>query len=209
MWDTYLFLQYLMRRIRFSLGGTPTGYAMLASEHYANQFFNSVRADKKHMVVLTDGEPTDLLTNRWQNRGKSLLLVDPITKKIVTSKSSAPYAAINAVGKLFENRYGINLTTISISKRLTEETTSAFITGSISDKMKSEWRVQGFTKMVDPYTKNEVYFAKPFGVETDIGNIECDISEKSASQIARSMLKNLKNVKKSRSFLNAIAEKLS
>lgn len=199
----------LMRRIRFSLGGTPTGYAMLASEHYANQFFNSVRADKKHMVVLTDGEPTDLLTNRWQNRGKSLLLVDPITKKIVTSKSSASYAAINAVGKLFENRYGINLTTISISKRLTEETTSAFITGSISDKMKSEWRVHGFTKMVDPYTKNEVYFAKPFGVETDIGNIEGDISEKSASQIARSMLKNLKNVKKSRSFLNAIAEKLS
>ena len=199
----------LMKRIRFSLGGTPTGYAMLASEQYANEFFKSVRADKKHMVVLTDGEPTDLLTNRWQNRGKNLLLVDPVTKKVVSSRSSAPYAAINAVGKIFEQRHGINLTTISISKRLNEEVTSAFVTGSVSDKMKTEWRVQGFTKMIDPYTQNEVYFAKPFGVETDIGNIEGDISEKSASQIARSMLKNLKGVKKSRIFLNAIAEKLS
>lgn len=199
----------LMKRIRFSLGGTPTGYAMLASEQYASQFFKSVRADKKHIVVLTDGEPTDLLTNRWQNRGKNLLLVDPITKKVVSSKSSAPYAAINAVGKIFEHRHGINLTTISISKRLNEEVTSSFITGSISEKMKSDWRVHGFTKMTDPYTQNEVFFAKPFGVETDIGNIEGDISEKSASQIARSMLKNLKGVKKSRSFLNAIAEKLS
>lgn len=199
----------LMKRIRYSLGGTPTGYAMLASEHYANQFFKSVRADKKHIVVLTDGEPTDLLTNRWQNRGKNLLLVDPVTKKVVTSKSSAPYATINAIGKIFEHRHGINLTTISISKRLNEDITSAFITGSLSDKMKAEWRGQGYTKMIDPYTKNEVYFAKPFGVETDVGNIEGDISEKSASQIARSMLKNLKGVKKSRSFLNAIAEKLS
>ena len=199
----------LLKRIRFNLGGTPTGYAMLASEQYANEFFKSVRADKRHMVVLTDGEPTDLQTNRWQNRGKTLLLVDPITKKVVKSKSSAPYAVVNAIGKLFEQRHNIKFTTISIMKSMTEDRTSSFITSGISDKMKAEWRANGYTKMLDPYTQNAVYFAKPFGVETDIGNIEGDISEKSASQIARSMLKNLKNVKKSRNFLNAIAEKLS
>ena len=199
----------LLHKIGFELGGTPTGYAMVASEQYANAFFTSVRADKKHMIVLTDGEPTDLLTTRWQNVGKNLLIVDPVTKKIVSSKTNSSYAAINAIGKIFEYRHNINFTTICISNRLTESVTASFISASITDMMKSQWRTSGFTKMIDPYTKNEVYFAKPFGVETDVGNIDGDMSNKTASQIARSILKNLKTIKKSRSFLNAIAEKIS
>jgi len=199
----------LMKRFKFGLGGTPTGYAMLASEQYASEFFKSVRADKKHMVVITDGEPTDLQTGRWHNRGKTLLLVDPITKNVIKAGTSAPYATINAVGKIFEQRHNIKFTTISIMKTLTEDRTSSLVTAGVSEKMKTEWRASGYTKITDPYTQNEVYFAKPFGVETDIGSISADVTDKTASQIARAMLKNLKGVKKSRSFLNALAEKLS
>lgn len=207
--DHNLAITGLLSSIGFGLGSTPTGYAMVAAEQHANAFFMQTNVDKKHMVVITDGEPSDLRTVGYGVYGKTLMIVDPVMKKVVTSKSSSPYATINAFGKIFEYRYGIEFTTISLMSSLKESRTSAFVSTEITQSMKDDWKQRGYTNVQDPFTKNSMFFAKPFGIETDIGELADDISEKSTTQIARSMLKNMKSVKKSRNFLNALAEKLS
>lgn len=196
----------LLKMSGFGLSHTPTGTAMLMAEHDSVQFFNSCCADKKHMVMITDGEPTDLST--YSVYGKTILMTDSITKKMITTKGNASYAPINAIGKIFEHRYGIKFTSLCILNSLKEQDTSAFISAGVSEVQKADFRTTGYVKMNDPFTQNDVYFAKPFDVDTDIDNY--DISEKkTTAQIAKAMLKTVKNIKKSRNFLNALAETLS
>lgn len=193
-----------------NLGNTPTGYAMVASEQYANAFFAQTNADKRHMIVMTDGQPTDIYSHWHFTRGYgTMVFVDPVMKKAITTKSTSQYATISALGKIFEHRYGITFTTISIMGTLSEYKTCAFVPNSITTDMKADWRLRGYTNVEEPFTKTEMFFAKPFGVDTDISDMSDDISTKTSAQIARSLLKNMKSIKKSRNFLNALAEKLS
>lgn len=198
----------LFKSTGFDLGSTPTGAAMLRAEHHAVEFFESIKADKRHMVVITDGQPTDLQTTSYGYSGKTLLLADPITKKVVTSKGSAQYSAINCIGKIFQYRYGITFSTISLVPSFNTSNTCSFISSGVSEKEASEFRKFGYAMMIDTWTQNKIFFAKPFGVETDADDFEVTENQ-TASQIARSMSKNLKSVKKSRIFLNALAESLS
>lgn len=193
----------------FQLGSTPTGFAVCASEQYAMKFFKQCGTTSNHMVVLTDGEPTDLSTSSWENRGKTIIVTDNHTKKNFISTGNAQYAMINVIGKLFEHRHNIQVSTISLMNQLTENATSAFVSSRITDQMRSDWRTKGYCKLIDTSTKAEILVAKPFSVDTNVGQIDTDISEKSAAFISRAMLKNLKTVKKSRNFLNALVEKLS
>lgn len=199
----------LTKMLGFSFGGTPTGFAMLNAEIDANEFFNQHNVSKKHLIVMTDGCPTDLVTNAYSGRrAKTLVIADPVTRKTVITRGASPYSAINAMGKIFENRYGITLTSICLLKTLDQSRVEQFISTSVSDKQRHDFRQNGYVMITDPNTKNAVYFAKPFSVETDIENF--DISEKTTStQIARALLRNVKNIKKSRIFLNALAETLS
>jgi hypothetical protein len=199
----------LLNTSGFQLGSTPTGFAICASEQYAMKFFKQCGTTSNHMVVLTDGEPTDITTNRWENRGKTLIVSDNQTKKNFICTGNAQYALINTIGKLFEQRHNIQVSTISLMNQLTESSTSAFVSSRITDQMLSDWRTKGYCKLVDSSTKAEILVAKPFSVDTNVGQIDTDISEKSAAFISRAMLKNLKTVKKSRNFLNALVEKLS
>jgi hypothetical protein len=198
----------LYRQIGFSLGSTPTGAAMLRAEHHATKFFNAVGASKKHMVVITDGEPTDLITNSYGYSGKTLLIADPITKKVVTSKGNARYSAINCIGKIFEYRHNILFSTISLVKTFNQNQIDSFVSSNITSENTSDFRKDGYAMISDPWTKNKIFFAKPFGVDTDIDDFNVEENQ-TASQIARSMTKNLRSVKKSRIFLNALAESLS
>ena len=159
------------------------------------------------MVVITDGEPTDMIDS-YTTRGKTKIYVDPVTKRNIVMRGNASYSAINAIGKVFEYRYNWKFTTISLVKTLQEKHTSAFVSSGISDDMNSSWRKNGFAIIIDPYTKNPVYMAKPFGIESDLSDFSVE-NKKTSSQISRSMIKNLKGIKKSRNFLNALAENLS
>jgi hypothetical protein len=199
----------LMSKIGWSLGSTPTGFAVAGSEQYAMNFFKQNQTTSNHMIVMTDGAPTDVISNSWGNRGKTTIVTDKQTKKTVISQGSADYAMINCIGKVFENRHAIKFTTISMMRSLNESNTCAFVSSRITDEMRSEWTKHGYTTLIDPNTKNKVLVAKPFSVDTDVGQITGDISEKSASYIAKAMLRNMKKVRKSRSFLNALAEILS
>ncbi len=197
----------LFNTLGFSLGGTPTGYAMLASEHIASEFFKTTGATKKHFIVLTDGSPTDI--SYWGIHGKTFIMSDNITKKHVISKGNASYTAINCIGKIFEYRHGITFTTMSIVPgSLHEGRTVNFTSTHITDKEKAYYRQNSYAKIVDQYTNNDMYFVRPNDVETDVTDFNID-DKKTTSQIAKSIIKNMKNIKKSRSFLNAIAEKLS
>lgn len=198
----------MLHRYGFSLGGTPTGRAVLDSELIATEFFDKLGVDQRHLIVMTDGEPTDLSLNGWGSKGKTLFFADAKTKKNVIVRGNASYAGINAMGKILEYRHGIKMTTVCITRSYNDYNISSFITAGASDADKSHWRTKGYVKMVDPYTHNPVYFAKPFNVDTDIENF--DISKAATtSQIARAITKNMKSVKKSRTFLNALAESLS
>lgn len=197
----------LINRCGYSLGGTPTAACMFKSEHIASKFFKQCGTSSNHMVVITDGEPTDMIDS-YTTRGKTKIYVDPVTKRNIVMRGNASYSAINAIGKVFEYRYNWKFTTISLVKTLQEKHTSAFVSSGISDDMNSSWRKNGFAIIIDPYTKNPVYMAKPFGIESDLSDFSVE-NKKTSSQISRSMIKNLKGIKKSRSFLNALAENLS
>lgn len=195
--------------VGFNLGSTPTAFAVASSEQYAMKFFNQSGTTSNHMIVMTDGSPTDLVSTGWGHRGKTIVMTDSQTKKTIISKGNADYATINCIGKVFENRHNIQFYTISLIGSLMEKNTCAFFSGRITDQMRSEWLKKGYTKIVDSHTKNEVLLAKPFSVDTNISDLPDDISERNSGAIARAMLKNMKKVKKSRNFLNALAEKLS
>lgn len=200
----------MLHKTGFSLGGTPTGRAIHDAEHICKRFFDKYGVDKKHLIIMTDGEPTDLTHRSYSYRhsARSVILVDGLTKTNIVTHGNADYSSINAIGKILERRHGIKLTSICITKSLSESTTSAFVSASIDEVTNKFWRQKGYAKIVDPYTNNDVYFAKPFNVDTDITSFAIDPS-KTASQMARAMLANMKTVKKSRSFLNALTETLS
>lgn len=192
----------------FSLGDTPTNHAMAAAEQIASKFFDRVKADKKHIVCITDGDPTDKTKDGWSLQGKTILVVDPESKQTVITKSSAAYSMINAYGKVLEHRHNIRFTTLSLVNMLAERYTASFIAEEIQDVHKTQFRAKGFAKMVDHYTQNEIFFAKPLTIDTGIDDF--DISDrKTTSQIARTLISNMKHVNKSKNFLNALAESLS
>jgi hypothetical protein len=203
-----LTIKGLLSRVRFSFGSTPTGFAMLTAEQDAMKFFTNVKADKKHMVVMTDGQPTDLSALTYSVRGKTMLVTDAVTKKHITTKGNSPYGVINAIGKIFTNRYNINFTTISISNKLSDSVVSAFVSSGVSPTAQSDWTRKGFTSVVDPYSTNTVFFAKPFSVESEVGAFDVD-ETMSAAKIAQAMARSMKQLKKSRNFLNTLAETLS
>lgn len=202
-------LSGLMHYTGFGLGDTPTTHAVFASERIANDFFRKVGADKKHIVVITDGEPTDSSNTRsYGNYGRTTIVTDAMTKTAVICKGNANYSFINAFGKIIENRIGAKFTTLSLVNNFNETRTSAFVSAGIDEKDASSFRKKGFARILDPFTQNPIFFAKPFHVDTGVD--EFDIADKKTStQIARAMIGNMKKVNKSRNFLNALAESLS
>ena len=193
----------LMNRIGFSLGGTPTNHAICAAENIANKFFGRVKADRKHIVVITDGEPTDGLSRT----SRTTIITDPITRKNVVYTGNSPYGHCNALGKIIDYRSDIKFSTISLTKSFNDTIVSSFVSASADPKNIEEFKKMGYTKIDDPFTKNPIFFAKPTVVDTGVD--EFDISgKKTSSQISRVMISNMKHVNKSRIFLNALVESL-
>jgi hypothetical protein len=200
----------LFNSARLNLGSTPTMSAMLKAEHVANEFFAAHRADKRNLIVITDGEPTDTQVTRYSSglKAKTILLCDAHSKNIVTTRSGCDYGIINAMGRMFEMKYGINFMSISITKSLSQNLTSAFVSSDITSEQSTQFKNEGYVDIKDPWTKKSVFFAKPFNVDNDVGDIEV-ASNATASQLSRALLRNLKGIKKSRSFLNALATSLA
>ena len=207
MQDHNISIAGLLSTIGYSLGNTPTTHAICAMEIIANEFFNKVAANKKHIVIITDGEQNDS-TKFSSDIGATKILSDALSKVNVIHKGNAPYSSINAIANVLEARHGIELTTISIVNSFSNERISPFVSSGISDKESIQFKKNGFAKLICPYTNRGVFFAKPFNVENDLGDF--DIEGKTTSyQMSRKLINNLKAVNKSRSFLNALAENLS
>jgi len=195
----------LMHKIGFCLSNTPTLHAISAAENIATEFFARTGASSKHMLVITDGEPTD---GGYSNSGKTVIITDPVAHSKVVYRGNSPYGMCNAIGKIIENRRGIKFSTISITSSLTDRIVSSFVTSAIDKSNTEQFRKAGYTNIPDPFTNNPIFFAKPMAVDTGID--EYDISEKRTStQISRALLANMKHINKSRNFLNALAESLS
>ena len=189
----------------FGLGSTPTIHAVEAAEVIATNFFDRVKADRKHLVVITDGEPTDRATCIY---GRTNILVDSLTQQSVVYKGNAPYSIVNAIGKLVDKRHNIKFTTLSVTSTFVDRIVCSFISSGLTDTDKESFRRKGYAKMMDPYTNNPIFFAKPFHVDTGVD--EFSIKDKTTTtQIARALINNMKAVNKSRNFLNALAESLS
>lgn len=204
--DHNLAIDSMFNRRGFGLGGTPTAHAVAAAERLASSFFDSLKIDSRHLVVITDGEPTDCYGIR--SHANTIIITDSKTKKNVITAGSAPYGYISALGKVLEHRHNIKLTTISLLKGLNERKTSAFVSSGLKEESVKEFRSKKFTKLVDPYTGSPVFFTKPLAVENDIEDFSIE-GKTSSTQIARSLISNMKKVNSSRSFLNALAESLS
>lgn len=204
----------MFRQTGVSLGSTPTVGAMLIAEGHARDFFAKARVDRKNMVVITDGEPTDSAVRSYDyyysKPNKTLLMADPVTKQVVRGDTQVQYSVVNCIGKIFENRYGLKFTTISIVSGLTARGSVVhnFTSTSPGATDLEMFRKDGYAKLKDGVTNSEVYFARPNKIDVDVTGF--DISEKkTTSQIARSMISNMKHVKKSRNFLNSLVETLS
>lgn len=194
----------MFSHIGYSLGYTPTGASMLHIEHVAREFFNAHKIDKRNLIVLTDGDPSDVYTPR----GSTIVLTDSITGKNIVANHPMRYEFVNMMGKVLEHRYNIKMSSICITRTLTPGVTSMFTPKVVDDK--KGWTARGFVSVNDNYTNNKVYFAKPIGVETDVGNFELDPDKKlTTANVARKLMSSMKSIKKSRAFLNALAEDLS
>ena len=195
----------LRRKYGIRLGGTPTASSMIASEQFASEFFKQTGVDKKHFIVITDGEPTDV---QYTCDGKSILAVDVITKSVTTIIGNAAYSIPMMLGRIFEQRHGLKFTTMYITSSLDAHKTEAFTSTPVSDSGKKQFNKQGYTTVRDATTDCEFIFAKPVAAETDVTEFAID-EEMSVKQMARQITNNMKTIRKSRSFLTALAEMLS
>lgn len=186
----------------FSLGSTPTGKAMLAAENIARAFFDQHRIQKRHLVVMTDGMPSDTACATG-----TLVVTDKVSCKTIVNPSPTAYSIINIMGKVLEYRYNIKMTSICIVKALSNSNTSPFIASHVSDK--KSWTRNGYASVVDVATKNKVYFVRPFNVDTDVTDFDIDKEKQTSTQLCKQMLASMNKVKKSRAFLNILAEELS
>lgn len=204
--DHNLAIDSMIKQRGFGLGGTPTAHAVLAAERVASTFFDSLKIDSRHLVVITDGEPTDCYHVR--SGANTLIITDSKTKKHVITSGNCPYGYISALGKVLENRHGIKMTTISLVSALTDRKVSPFVSSGLKEESVKEFRAKKYTKIVDAYTNNPVFFTRPLAVNTEIDDFSID-GKTTTTQIARSLITNMKKVNGSRSFLNALAESLS
>lgn len=185
----------------FTFGSTPTGTSMLAIEKIMTEFFNKNNIQKKNLIVMTDGTPTDV-----RSQYGTSMYSDSITGRFITTYDATSYDLINVLGKVYDYRHGIKFTTISICKQLNNRNTSPFTRSTVTD---SSWRADGYAQIKNAATSNSIYFAKPINPECDPTDFTVLDPMATTRKIASQMSKRFKQIKKSRNFLNAIAEHLS
>lgn len=188
---------------RTNLGGTPTGEALLRLEAPMNEFFDRHSVSNKKLFIVTDGQPFD--TNAYLSK---YVLVDPITEKTYRTNASATYTPISMMGRVFKDRYDIDMISLVVSPSRREladfiPSDSKAFSDATQDKSYSKNK---FVKTVDTMGL-PIFAIKPAPAETTIDmNVSCGSSIASASsQLAKAMSK----MQLSQVMLQALSEQFA
>jgi len=186
--DEYMTAATILMYGRTQFGSTPTMECMLRVEGIANDFFEQHRVTNRKLFVITDGAPTD--ANAYVNR---YIVVDKTTDKMYRTNASATYTPISMVGKIFKDRYNIDLVSMVLTNSRREladfiPSNSTEFVSVVSDKTFSKNR---FVKTKDTMGL-PIFAIKPTVAETDIDldKVDGDMSVAKASGIlSRAMSK--------------------
>lgn len=188
-------------RTRF--GNTPTGEAMIRLEAPMAKFFASHNVTNKKLFIITDGQPSD--TNSYL---ANYVMVDPITEKTYRTNTSATYTPISMLGKIFKDRYDIDMISMVLTSARRE--LSDFIPSDSAEFVRvttdKTFAKNKFVKTVDMMGL-PIFAIKPSPTETAIDmNVSGNTSIASAaSQLAKAMSK----MQLSQVLLQALSEQFA
>ena len=205
--------------INYSFGNTPTHTAIWQIEEHMVRYFKENNIEKKYLIVMTDGVPTDYhilnVGPRYHVKQPSLIITDNVSKKHIHihnySGVNIPYAIVNSIGQIYKNRYDINMLTISITKTVNDGCVYKFTGTSVKPEHVNQFKDEGYVKVENSSYGCPVIFAKPLSVETDIDNFDMPSgsTKVTSTTISKKVLSHMRGMRRSRSFLNALTETLA
>jgi hypothetical protein len=193
----------------FSFGHTPTMNAMSQMEFVAKEFFEQNRIDVRRMIIVTDGNPTDVDSEvgRYNSyRTTKKIVVDPITKKTHVVVG-ADYTMVDINAAILKNRYNISTTTIALVARFKASDVNMFVAGGKEDSDSASMRKDGYIHYISP-EKNDVFIVRSAEVDNDMENltVTADMTVGKATTQFRNMMKRTGSSKK---FLNILANSMT
>lgn len=202
----------LLNKYGFGFGGTPTIDALQQMEVLANEFFVNNRIQKKKLINITDGDPTDMnrgfeydMNDNSRNYGRMTLVVDPITKKNHLIHKCG-FSAAHAIACVFKDRYDIDTYNIGLGSLTMLR---SFIGRSAKDSETKQRAKLNYTE-VDTEYKSKVFIAPASHVRNNysMAGVQVD-SDSTISKVAREFNKIITRNNKSKNFLNILAKYLS
>lgn len=194
----------LLHRTGFDLGGTPTLSSLTYIEKHMVEFFEKRNIQKRKLIVITDGDPTDV---QVEYAVESVSCFDPLTKKSYNRPSiryGNQFIKVFSYGAILKDRYNIDMICMGLTSTL-EKFHSNFFGSSCTEDERKQFNRELYLCKSDPYFETKVFFIKPKEVEVDVDGMEIS-PEKSAKQNSRALIKTMKGLGKSRVLLNALSE---
>ena len=205
--DYILACHILINRYGFSLGGTPTAWAMGILENKMNEFFVSHNVDVKKLFLITDGEPYDT-----HYASKKQVYVDKATNRIIRCDKSGRFHPISAIGEIFKYRYGIEMSTIFLTRRVSSWDISSFVDPNTKEGLhflnnSKDFTKHKFIKGVDS-VGNSLFLLKPMNTESEISLEKID-SETSVASATTAFKRAVAGMKISQTMLQALSDEFA
>lgn len=205
--DYILGCHILINRYGFSLGETPTTWAMGILEDKMNEFFTTHNVDIKKLFIITDGEPFD---SHYST--KKQVYVDKETNLMIRGEGTGRFYPISVIGKIFKARYGIDMSTIFLTRRVSEWDISSFVNPETKNgqhflNSNKEFTKHKYIKGVDS-AGNGLFMLKPMNSETNIDLDKID-SETSIASATNAFKKAVSGMKISQTMLQALSDEFA
>lgn len=197
----------LINRYSFTLGGTPTAWAMGIAEAKITEFFTTHNVDIKKLFLITDGEPHD---THYQARKQ--VYVDKTSNTMIRQECNGPFFSIEVIGKIFKARYGIEMSTIFLTNKINSWDISSFVNPDTKqgehfmnnlDHFKKHRYIKG-----EDAAGNGLFMLKPTNTESDI-NLDKIDSGTSVASAATAFRKAVSGMKVSQTMLQALSDEFA
>lgn len=194
----------MKNRLCFGLGDTPTLNAMEQMHYVATEFFAKSNTEINKIINITDGAPNGV-ARKYQTYRNSVIVIDS-DKHYMIPSGNTQYQICSLIGKIFKDRYDIELVTIAVMSRFDYSHTVKF-THNFDKRSKSDVKRQNFAEMT-MYYGDTLYLAKP--INSANMHEEYNINERmTVGQATKEIVSKFKATKKMQPFLNALTKKIA